>query len=208
MPYVEAAVRRQQLVAAARGALSRDGVAGTSLRAVAAEAGVALGTMQYVFPSKELLLRAVIEDVVDEIADVLEGTAELEKGLEHAIRQGLNSFWSQLVTDRTNLQIMQYELTTYALRTPGQESLARWQYDRYSGIVADWCQRAARTAGETCAIPFGQLGRIVVASIDGLVIQHVCDPDDARSREDLDTTISMLIALAGVRRSTRSTESE
>ncbi len=26
--------------------------------------------------------------------------------------------------------MMQYELTTYALRTPGQESLARWQYER------------------------------------------------------------------------------
>ncbi|WP_028932616.1 TetR/AcrR family transcriptional regulator [Pseudonocardia spinosispora] len=199
MPYVEAAVRRQQLVAAARGALTRDGVAGTSLRAVAAEAGVPLGTMQYVFPSKELLLRAVIEDVVDEIADVLKGTAELEKGLEHAIRQGLSSFWSQLVADRRNLQIMQYELTTYALRTPGQEHLARWQYERYAGIVAEWCEQAADNAGETCAVSFAQLGRIVVAGIDGLIIQHVCDPDDARSGEDLDATISMLIALAGVR---------
>lgn len=200
MPYVEAAVRRQQLVAAARVALCRDGVAGTSLRAVATEAGVPLGTLQYVFPSKELLLRAVIEDVVDEIAGVLEASAELERGLAHAIRQGLTSFWSRLVSGQRNLQIMQYELTMYALRAAGQESLARWQYQRYAGVVADWCQRAARHAGETCAVPFELLARVTVANVDGLIMQHVCDPNEARSRQDLEATIEMLVSLADVRR--------
>src|SRR5262245_28239441 len=130
MPYIEASVRSKQLVAAARSALTRDGVARTSLRVVAAEAQVPLGTLQYVFPSKELLLRAVIEDVVDEIAEVLKGNADLQGGLEHAIRQGLTGFWSQLVETQVNLQIIQYELVTWALRNPGMESLARWQYER------------------------------------------------------------------------------
>lgn len=201
MPYVEASVRHQQLVAAARTALSRDGVARTSLRAVAAEAGVPLGTLQYVFPSKELLLRAVIEDVVNEIAEVLRGVADLEKGLEHAIRQGLTAFWSQLVADQKNLQIMQYELTTYALRASGQEGLARWQYERYCAVVAEWCQQAAQNAGEACAVPFARLARVIVASLDGLIMQHVCDPNPARSEEDLDAVAEMVISLAGVRRS-------
>lgn len=200
MAYVQATVRRQQFVAAARSALARDGVARTSLRAVAAEAGVPLGTLQYVFPSKEKLLRAVIEDVVDEIASVLKASAELERGLEHAIRQGLTVFWSQLVTSQIDLQVMQYELTMYALRASGQETLARWQYERYCSVVADWCQQAAHNAGETCATPFGRLARVIVAGMDGLIMQHVCDPNDARSREDLDTMIEMVIAVAGVRK--------
>ena len=79
------------------------------------------------------------------------------------------------------------------------ESLARWLYERYASIVAEWCQQAAHHAGETCAVPFGRLARVLVASVDGLILQHVCDPNDARSREDLDATIEMLIALAGVR---------
>lgn len=203
MPYVEASVRRQQMVAAARTALSRDGVARTSLRAVASEAGVPLGTLQYVFPSKEQLLRAVIEDVVEEIATVLKASAELDQGLAHAIRQGLTSFWSQLVTGKADLQLMQSELVTYAVRTPGQEHLARWQYERYGSVVAEWCQQAAHNAGETCAVPFGRLARVIVASIDGLIIQHLCDPNDARSLEDRDATIDMLIALAGIRSGTQ-----
>ncbi|MEO3824801.1 TetR/AcrR family transcriptional regulator [Actinomadura sp. B10D3] len=199
MPYIESSVRRKQLVAAARSVLSREGVARTSLRAVAAEGGVSLGTLQYVFPSKELLLRAVIEDVVDEIAGVLQDSVQVEDGLEHAIRQGLTGFWSRLVAEQTDLQLMQYELTTYARRTPRQEYLARWQYERYAGIVAQWCQEAASNAGEVCAVPFARLARVLVASVDGLILQHVCDPNPARSREDLDTVIDMLIALARVR---------
>lgn len=201
MPYVEASVRREQLIAAARTALAREGVARTSLRAVAAEAGVPLGTMQYVFPSKEKLLQAVIEDVVGEIAELLRGSAELDQGLAHAIRGGLRTFWSRLVTGQRGLQLMQYELTTYALRSGEQEHLARWQYERYCGVVAEWCRTAAHRAGETCPVPFGPLSRVIVAGIDGLILQHVCDPDESRSREDLEAMADMVVALATTGRS-------
>ena len=94
---------------------------------------------------------------------------------------------------------MQYELTTYALRTSGQEGLARWQYERYAGVVAQWCQRAAENAGETCAVPFGELARVILAAVDGLILQHVCDPNNARSRAHLDLLIDMFILAAEVR---------
>ena len=197
MPYVDASVRRAQMIAAARTALARGGVAGTSLRAVAAEAGVPLGTLQYVFPSKEKLLQAVIEDVVDEIAEVLRGSAELDGGLAHAIREGVLGFWSSLVAGHRGLQLMQYELTTYALRAGGQEHLARWQYERYNRVVAEWCQTAAHRAGETCAVPFGRLARVIVAGLDGLILQYVCDPDESRSRADVEAMVDMVVALAG-----------
>jgi AcrR family transcriptional regulator len=199
MVYVEAAVRRRQLVASARTVMMRDGVARSSLRAIAEEAGIPLGTLQYVFPSKELLLRAVIEDVVEELAALLKEDVELEGGLEGAIRHGVSTFWSGLVAEERNLQLMQYELTTYALRTAGQEDLARWQYEQYCGVVAAWLQEAADNAGETSAVPCARLARVMVAGIDGLVLQRICDPDASRSREDLDAMIAMLVGLAGVR---------
>jgi AcrR family transcriptional regulator len=196
MPYVEASVRSRQLVAAARRVLIRDGVGRLTMRAVAAEAGVLLGTVTYVFPSKELLLRAVIEDVVAEIAEVLRSSADTGRGLEHAIREGVQRFWTTLVEDQEGLQIIQYELAIYALRTPGLESMARWQYDRYARIVAAWCQEAASNAGETCAVPFDTLARVLVGAVDGVILQYVCDPDVTRSREDLQASIEMLVSLA------------
>jgi len=198
VPYVEASARKKQLAEAAQAVLIRDGVAGLTMRAVAKEAGVLLGTVTYVFPSKEMLLRAVIEDVVAGIADVLKSSLATAtgRGLEHAIRDGVQRFWATLVEDQEGLQIIQYELTIYALRTPGLESMARWQYDRYARIVAAWCQEAASNAGETCAVPFDTLARVLVAGIDGLILQFVCDPDMTRSREDLQAVIEMAVSLA------------
>ena len=196
MPYVEASVRSKQLVAAAQRVLIRDGVGRLTMRAVAAEAGVLLGTVTYVFPSKEMLLRAVIEDVTAEIAEVLKSSVDTGRGLEHAIRHGLEHFWSTLVEDQEGLQIIQYELTIYALRTAGLESLARWQYEGYARIVAAWCQEAASNAGETCAVPFDTLARVLVAGMDGLILQYVCDPDMTRAREDLQAVTEMVISLA------------
>ena len=196
MPYVEASVRSKQLVAAAQRILIRDGVGRLTMRAVAAEAGVLLGTVTYVFPSKEMLLRAVIEDVVAGIAEVLKSSADTGRGLEHAIREGVQRFWATLVEDQEGLQIIQYDLVIYALRTPGLESMARWQYDRYARIVAAWCQEAASNAGEVCAVPFDTLARVLVAAVDGVILQYVCDPDVTRSREDLQAVIEMVVGLA------------
>jgi len=197
--YVKSSERREQLVAAARRVLTRDGVGGTTLRAVAAEADVPLGTLHYVFPSKELLLKAVIEDVREDIAEVLK-VADTKSGLEHAIRNGVEGFWTQLVVGGDpRLQLMQHELVIYALRTPGLENMARWQLDGYSRIVAAWSQEAANNAGETCAVPFDQLARVLVAGVIGIVLQYISDPDEARSRGDLQAVLDMVIHLADAR---------
>lgn len=193
MPYVESAVRSKQAVAAARTVLIRDGVARTTMRSVAAEARIPLGTLQYVYPTKQGLLRAVIEDVVDEIAEVLRQSANVDDGLEAAIRQGVRQFWAALVVEHRGLQLVQLELVTHALRSPELESLAAWQYEQYTGVVAAWCEEAATRAGETCAIGFAPLARLIVAGIDGLIAQHVVNPDPDRSAADLDRLIDMLV---------------
>lgn len=199
MPYVESALRSKQAVAAARAVLMRDGVGGTTMRAVATEAGIPLGTLQYVFPSKQGLLKAVIEDVVEEIAELLRSSAELEAGLEHAIRCGLHNFWTTLVVEHRDLQLVQYELVTHALRTPGLEALPQWQYERYIEVVATWCKEAAARAHETSELSFDRLARVLVGGVDGLILQHVVNPDVDRSTGDLEALIDMVVALAVIR---------
>ncbi|RNL63102.1 TetR/AcrR family transcriptional regulator [Nocardioides marmoriginsengisoli] len=198
MAYIEASERSRLSVAAARAVMARDGVAATTVRAVAAEAGVPLGTLQYVFPTKELLLKAVIEDVVDEIAALLAASLPTEGGLARAIREGMEAFWATLVTDQVQLQIMQGELLNYSLRKTGHEHLAQWQYDRYRTVLADWCERAATAAGETTAIPFDRLARVLLAGVDGLILQYVCEPDDQRAGEDLALVVAMVVDAARI----------
>jgi AcrR family transcriptional regulator len=198
MAYVKAAERRRQYVAAARAVLSRDGVAGTTLRAVATEAQVSIGTLYYVFPAKEEMITAVLEDVREEVSAVFQAT-DTDAGLENAIRHGLHNYWRQLVVDDHRLALMRHELFAYALRTPGQEHLARWQIEGYTRIVAEWSQRAASTAGESCAIPFDTLARVLVSSVMGTVLVYLSDQDRARAQHDLDAVADMLVRVAAPR---------
>ncbi len=199
MVYVEASERSRRSVAAARAVMAREGVAATTLRAVAAEAGVPLGTLQYVFPTKEKLVRAVIEDVVEEIAALLAESLPVEGGLARAIRDGVALFWSTLVTPDVRLQIVQGELLNHSLRKPGWEHLAAWQYERYCSVLAQWCERAAQWAGETTTVPIERLARILLAGIDGMTLQYVCDPDDVRAESDLAFFVETVITAAGIR---------
>jgi AcrR family transcriptional regulator len=194
MVYVESAVRSRQIVAAARAVITRDGVAGTTVRAVAQEAGIPLGTLQYVFPAKHQLLRAVIEDLVEELADNLMSSVPPGCDVEYAIGHGIRTFWNDLVIgDAEGVQLTQYELTTYALRTAGLEELARWQYERYTDVVAGWLQRAATP------VDARRLARLVVAGIDGLILQYVVNPDPDRGREDIEAMIAMITHHAAMR---------
>jgi AcrR family transcriptional regulator len=199
--YVRAPERRRQFVAAARAVLARDGVATTTLRAVAAEAQVSIGTLYYIFPAKEQMITAVLEDVREEVSAVFQAT-ETHAGLEHALRHGLENYWKQLVANDPNLALMRHELFAYALRNPGQEHLARWQIEGYTRIVAQWCQQAANTAGEICAVPFDTLARALVGAIMGTVLEYLSDQDQTRSQHDLQTLTEMLIHLAAVRPAT------
>lgn len=196
MAYLKPAEREDQIVAAAIGVLSEVGVPATTLRAVAAAADVPLGTLHYVFPSKDQLLRSVIATVVDQTAELIRAGLEVDRGVEKVVRQGLTSFWDSLVDGGVGLQLMQYELLSYSLRTEGSGGLARLQFERYSALVTEFCEEAAAQAGERCAVGYDALGRLALAAIDGLVLQYAAVPDPERSRRDLGHAIEMLLLYA------------
>ncbi len=160
-----------------------------------------LGTLHYVFPSKELLITAVLEDIREEVSAVF-NAAETDAGLDHAIRHGLDNYWVQLVINDPAAALMRHELFVHALRTPGLESMARWQIEGYNRIVAERCQEAANNAGELCVVPFDTLGRIVVGSVIGITLQYLSDRDQARARRDLHAITDILTHLAATRPAT------
>ncbi|MGA5319352.1 TetR/AcrR family transcriptional regulator [Streptomyces seoulensis] len=199
MTYVRAAEREEQIVAAAVRVLSSVGVPAMTLRAVATEAGIPLGTLHYIFPAKDQLLRAVMARVIQDISSALRAEMVLDRGVEHAFRQGITSFWSRLVESGAGLQIMQYELTTYSLRAEGAAGLARTQYERYVSLVTEFAEQAAQAAGERCAVGFDALGRLTLALVDGLILQYVANPDADRARRDLKHGLDMVLLLADPR---------
>ncbi len=200
MVYVESAVRSRQIVSAARAVITRDGWQPQQFRTVSKEAGIPLGTLQYVFPTKQQLMRAVIEDLVEEVGRTLRSSAPLGAGLAHALEQGIRNFWDDLVVGKTPIQLSQYELTTHALRTMGLEDMARRQYEGYTDVVTEWIEQSAESAGEESVIEARQLARLIVAGVDGLILQYVVNPDHDRGAQDIEAMIAMVLDYAGVRR--------
>ncbi|KSB87543.1 TetR family transcriptional regulator [Caulobacter vibrioides] len=73
-------VRRQALVAAAEAVLARDGVAGTSVRAICAQAGVSAGLLRHYFEGVDDLVAAAYEAVDQRIDAALEAAVACAGG--------------------------------------------------------------------------------------------------------------------------------
>jgi AcrR family transcriptional regulator len=187
--------RRVELLAAAIRVLAREGLAETTTRKIAAEAGVNQATLLYYFGSKDDLLFAVLQEMMlatQEIA--LQGVPQATD-LREAVAGAIRAFWRQ-VEATPELQIMQYELTLYALRNPDAAWLAKEQYAGYCVVVETLLRETYAAAGQTSAIPFDALARFIVGGLDGIILQFVSDRDPARARGDVEYLIQSVIALA------------
>ena len=117
------------------------------------------------------------------------------KTLRERLLEGLTGFWTHFEA-RPELQVMQYELTLYALRNPASAWLARQQYDGYCAVVETLLEEGFAATDKSSAIPFTELARFIVGGIDGLILQFISDHNSARARRDLDNLVSAVIALA------------
>ncbi|MEZ3160819.1 TetR family transcriptional regulator [Microbacterium sp. BWT-B31] len=74
-----------ELIAATRRVASREGLSGTNVRAVAAEAAVSAGSVLYYFPSFDELMRATIESVLEEMYHRRLAVTERESDPKHRL---------------------------------------------------------------------------------------------------------------------------
>lgn len=186
--------RRARILEAAISVLARDGIAETTTRKIAAEADVNQAMLRYYFGSKDDLLFAVLQEMTRQTRMVVQQAMPRGKVLREILRKGLLGFW-QRFEERPELQVMQHELTLYALRNPDSAWLARQQYDGYCAVVETLFEEGLSTIGKSSAIPLPELARFTVGSIDGLVLQFVSNRDTARARRDLENLADAVAAL-------------
>ena len=195
MPKVNnVAEQRASIIAATIRVLTRDGLADTTTRKIAAEANVNQATLRYYFGAKDDLLFAVLQEMMHVTRQIVQTSLPEDENLHTAIAMGLKAFWAY-VEEAPGLQVIQYELTMYALRHPQSAWLAREQYDGYCSVIESLFQRYLEAAGKTSALPLTEVARFVIGGIDGLILQYISDPNAARARRSLDHLISTTISL-------------
>src|SRR5690606_32649997 len=115
---MSATERRAALARAALTVVDRDGVHAATTRAIVAEAQMPLGSFHYAVPSRDELLRDVIELVVADEGDAaLAGLLGEAVDPRDAIRRTLTAYLDHVRAQPGREQPM-FQLTQYALRSP------------------------------------------------------------------------------------------
>lgn len=178
MTYVAHADRRRQLIEAAVRVLQRDGIDHITTRAIATEAAAPLASIHYTFGSKDDIVRAAFEQVITDLLAELEHSITPGAGLA-AMVEDLCSAVGRLLDDQ-RFAIVMGDLA------PTNDPWSREQSERWYRSAESMLRRQATEVGEP-EPPMGyeRAGRLLVAGIDGLIMQYELHRDAAVTRADL-----------------------
>ncbi|WP_033310063.1 TetR/AcrR family transcriptional regulator [Streptomyces iakyrus] len=194
MARLPSAERRRQLTEAAIRAMARDGVPRTTTRSIAAEAGVSLSVFHYCFDSKQQLVESVITTITGHYVAVVKEAIRPRATLEETVRAGFQAYWDHVRT-HPDEHMLTYELTQYALRSPGFEHLARRQYELYAETYTELIDQLRGTMGLRLRVPVPVLARYLAAMTDGLTLNYLVLGDDAAWTAVLDTVTAHVAGL-------------
>lgn len=194
MARMPSAERRRQLTEAAIRAMARDGVAKTTTRSIAAEAGVSLSVFHYCFDSKQALIESVITTITDHYVTIVKEALKPRDTLEETVRAGFQAYWDH-VCAHPDEHMLTYELTQYALREPGFEHLARRQYALYGDLYAELIEQLRQDIAFELRVPVSALARYLAAMTDGLTLNYLVLGDEEAWTDILDTVTAHIAGL-------------
>lgn len=188
MARVPADQRRQDFIEAAVRVIAEQGMKGATTRRIAEAADAPLATLHYCFHTQEQLFFAVFEYMSTSMVDLQIGGVSTDSDLSttaaHIMRSTMQ--WS---LENPNYIRGQYELMLWASRQPG---LGERVYELF---VDSFARALAASLGpDQDPLTVRPLARLITSVLDGLGLQWVSDPDDARCRADVDLGCDMIAA--------------
>lgn len=186
---------REQLLAAARTLLERQGYAHITARDLVAESGTNLASIGYHFGSKAELLNQAIEDA---FADWARQLADLVMAdpLATPIQRALTTWAAvrEALPQRREMLQAYVEALAQAQREPALRAQLAEHLNAVRTMVAE---RAAESLhdGTPADDPRCQaVATFVIAVCDGLALQYLLDPDRVPTGEQLVTGLAMAFA--------------
>lgn len=171
--------RRVALLDATLRVVAREGAAGASHRAVAAEAGVPLGSTTYYFASREAMLLEALRHAADgEVARIEARLAALEARPPDAAgwrREVVRWALDQVADERAHLLVARHQLELEALRRPELRAV----YGAWTAAGLRLTETVLRRAG---ARDPARDAPVLVAAIDGVTLNAVVLADTAARR--------------------------
>lgn len=173
-PVQAAADRRQQIVDAAAAVMGRQGYAGTSMKDIAAEAGVAQALIHYYFGTKEDLLAAVVRSLCDAMrGDAAAGLADPDAAtpgerIRHALERA-----RRRATDRPELFRLLFDMISLSFSNPTLRAELDRLYRDETESLAETIENFTAEGGLELPLPARDLAAVVIAAVDGLALQQL-----------------------------------
>ncbi|WCB96182.1 hypothetical protein DSM104299_04938 [Baekduia alba] len=157
---------RERILGATLTLIGEQGIGGVTNRAVAAAAGVSLGSLTYHFPSQPDLLREALLLFVSREVQRLEGLAEGLEGTTPELEAVAAAVQAVVQSASRNEQLAQMELYLHASRDPELRAVAARAYAAYD--------HAARTVLVALGIPDPEpLVPALIALVDGFELRRL-----------------------------------
>ncbi|TMD10166.1 MAG: TetR/AcrR family transcriptional regulator [Chloroflexi bacterium] len=168
---------RDLIVQAAADSLLENGYAGTSVRSIASRAGVAIGNLQYYFPTKSALLIEAWRELTDRSVEELRGSLNQLSDPLWVIEHGIVSIWDSL-RRLGDIQLAAFDLLVQA---PKQESLQAFLpelFARYRDVVEEQLDRLEQDGRVRLKIEREVLVPLVLNTVLGFGLYYVVTRDE------------------------------
>lgn len=183
---------REQIVRAAAESLLENGYASTSVRSIAARAGVAIGNLQHYFPTKSQLLveawRYLTARSTEELRTALNQLTDPLWVLE----VGVASIWDSL-RRLGDIQLAAFDLMLQAPRRQGLREYVPELFARYREIIEEQLDRFERDGRIRLTVQREVLVPLVLNTVLGFGLYYVVTRDD----ESCSNALSAFRQLAG-----------
>jgi AcrR family transcriptional regulator len=168
---------REQIVRAAAESLLEIGYAGTSVRAIASRAGVAIGNLQYYFPTKsELLVEAWRYLTARSVDELRAACNQLDDPLE-ALELGVESIWDTL-RKLGDMQLAAFDLLVQAPRTERLRAYLPELFTRYREVIQEQIDRLEADGRVRLLVDREVLVPLVLNTVLGFGLYYVVTRDD------------------------------
>lgn len=191
MAYVSAGDRKEQLIEATIAVLRRAGADGVTTRAVATEAGAPLASIHYTFGSLDDLVVAAFERLIDEVGRRITDGLDVSTGYGPCIVDIMQRVAELLDDER-------YGVLLRDLNPTGDRRVEALE-ERYYRVAHDLVDSIAEARRREPAMPRAQLARLIMAAVDGVVLQFAATGDIETARSDL-AAFGQILATAAHRR--------
>lgn len=168
---------REQIVRAAADSLLEQGYAGTSVRAIASRAGVAIGNLQYYFPTKSELLVEAWRHLTARSVDELRGALNQLTDPVQVLEVGVESIWGSL-RQLGDIQLAAFDLLVQAPKQERLQAFLPELFTRYREVIEEQLDRFERSGRIRLKLPRQVLVPLILNTVLGFGLYYVVSRDD------------------------------